>query len=79
MKDGAAPRPGPAYRHDALDRQQVREVAAHGCVDEKTVIKYLRIRDGERGLNMTSTARARVENALKACGFDRLVMKNGAG
>jgi hypothetical protein len=56
------------HSHHSLAQHDLRRVAVAGQCDPRTVVRYLL---GDE--TMSSTTTARVESALAACGYGRLV------
>lgn len=55
------------YHHEALPRHEIARVAVSAICDPRCVVKYL------RALPLQSTMTARIEQALKLCGYAKLV------
>lgn len=61
------PRGHPRTRHPSLSQTDLRRVATGAGCDPRTIVRYL------WGAPLWSTTRGRIEEALRACGFARLV------
>ena len=62
-------------RHDAMPRPDLFRVAVHAGCDYRCVVKYLRIAiDHDDSVRLEATTRSRIEQALRATGFERFVM-----